>query len=129
MATLNNYRVTPATWADRVVQFRMPRIGLYIERCHFRFGHPYRFGIAFFVQFAAHRLARLGRGGGDQFDDREAADERLAAPCLGDVAEHAMLDLVPFRCPRWIMAYLQDQPGFIGQLLQFEFPQPHPRPV
>jgi hypothetical protein len=58
----------------------MPLVGLYIERCHLGLGHPYRSWIAILVQFTAHRQARLGRGGGDQFDDREAAEERLAAP-------------------------------------------------
>ena len=27
------------------------------------------------------------------------------------------------------MAHLQDQPGFVGQFLQFKLPQPHSRPV
>src|SRR5665213_1542044 len=73
----------------------MPLIGVYVEGRHLRVGNPYRLGIAVLIQFAAHRQAGLGCGGGDEFDDREATDERLPAPGLGDVAEHAMLDLVP----------------------------------
>ena len=50
-----------------------------------------------------------GRGGrgADQLDDRNAIGERATAPVLGDVAEQAVLDPVPFRgarrrasCPR-----------------------------
>ena len=107
----------------------MPVIGLDVEARHLRIGDPYRLGIAVFIQFAADRQAGFGRCGGNEFNDREAADEWLAAPGLSDVAEHAMLDLVPLRCSRWVVAYLQYQPGLVGQFLQFELPQPHSRSV
>ena len=92
----------------------MPFIGFDVEGLHLRVGDAYRLGIAVLVQLAAYRQAGFRRGGGDEFDDREAADERLPAPSLSDVAEHAMLDLVPLRCPRRIVAHLQDQPGLVG---------------
>ena len=38
---------------------------------------------------------RIGRGGGDQFDDRAIADQRLAPPVDGDERKKTMLDLVP----------------------------------
>ena len=37
--------------------------------------------------------------------------------------------LFHFDVPGGIMADLQGQPGFVGQLLQFQLPQPHPRTV
>jgi len=70
----------------------MPLTGLDVEARHLRIGDPYRLGIAVLIQFAAHRQTYFGRGGGDEFNDCEAADERLSTPRLGDVAEHAMFD-------------------------------------
>jgi hypothetical protein len=55
--------------------------------------------------------------------------QRTAAPALCDVTEETMLDLVPFRRPWRIMADVERQPRFVGQRLQFDFPQPNPRPV
>ena len=39
--------------------------------------------------------AGFGGGGGDQLDNDLMADERFAAPVLGDEREEAVLDLVP----------------------------------
>ena len=73
----------------------MPVSGLDVEARHLRVGDPYRLGVAFLIQFAMHRQTSFCRGGGDEFNNREAADERLAPPGLSDVAEHAVFDLVP----------------------------------
>src|SRR5208337_5329901 len=59
----------------------------------------------------------------------KAIGERPAAPVLGDVAEQPMLNLVPLRCARRIMVDMDDEPGLVGELLQLDLPQPHPRPV
>ena len=40
-----------------------------------------------------------------------------------------MLDLVPFRRAGRIMANADGQSGFVGELLQFDFPQAHARTV
>ena len=42
-----------------------------------------------------HLQTGAGGGGGDQLDDGLVADQRLAAPVLGDEREQPMLDLVP----------------------------------
>ena len=57
--------------------------------------------------------------------------ERLgsAPPVLSDVTEQAVLDLVPFRRAGRIVADLQGQPGFIGQFLQCDLPQPDPTAI
>ena len=47
------------------------------------------------VERALDLEAGVGRGGPDQFDDRHAARQRPAPPALCDVAEQAVLDLVP----------------------------------
>ena len=95
----------------------MPWIGRDVESRHLLVGHTYRLGIAVLIEFTAHGQAGFRGGGGDEIDDREPTDEWLAASILGDVAEHAMLDLVPLRCPWRIVAYLQDQPGLVGEFL------------
>jgi hypothetical protein len=51
----------------------MPLIGLYVEAGHLRVGDPYRLGIAVFIQFATYRQTGFGDGGGDEFNNREAA--------------------------------------------------------
>src|SRR6476660_7844467 len=107
----------------------MPVVGHDVEARPVRVGYTYRLGVAVLIQFATDRQTGFGRGGGDEFNDGETADEWLAAPCLGDVAEHAMFDLVPLRCPWRVVAHLQYQSGLIGQFLQFELPQSHTRSV
>jgi len=67
---------------------------------------------------------------GDGFDHGDAADAWGCAPVLGDVAEHALLDLVPpLRGSWWIVADLEGQAGLVGKPLRFKFPQPQPRTV
>ena len=51
------------------------------------------------------------------------------APVLRDVTEHAVLDLIPFRRTRRIVADLDREPRLVGELLQLDFPQPHTRTV
>ena len=48
------------------------------------------------IQFGANFQAGLGGGVRDQVDNDFMAQQRAAAPVLGNVTEHAMLDLVPF---------------------------------
>ena len=73
----------------------MPSVGGDVECRHLLIGDTDRLGIAALIQFATDRESCLGCRGGDEVYDAEATDERLAAPGLGDVAEHALLDLVP----------------------------------
>src|ERR1700693_4524645 len=103
-------RITAPTWRPRfdgIVPFWMPRAALDVQRSHLGIGDFDPLGIAFLIQFAVHRQAGFGRRGGDQVDHRDAADERLSAPVLRDVAEHAVLDLVPLRGSRWIVTDLE----------------------
>src|SRR3954465_10792153 len=55
------------------------------------------FRIAPRVQHAVHYQPACRCGRGNQIYDGRMADERTASPSLGDVAEQAMLDLVPLR--------------------------------
>jgi hypothetical protein len=102
----------------------MERITSYVEGRHFRIGDHYAFGISVGIEFAADRKTFFRRGVGDQCDHDLQPDERHGAPVLGDVAEHAMLDLVPFGSAWRIMADLNDQAGFVGELLERRLPEP-----
>jgi hypothetical protein len=52
-------------------------------------------------------------------------DGRPAAPVLRDVAEHAMLDLVLFRCARRVVPHLDGEAGFVRKFLEFHIPEAH----
>ena len=73
----------------------MEFVAFYVERRHFLVGDLDALGIKVAVHFAENFEAGCGRGAGDQLDDNEQAEERGGAPILSDVAEHAVLDLVP----------------------------------
>src|ERR1700745_1904871 len=63
------------------------------------------------VEGARDLEAGFGRGRGDQLDHGDAIGEGSGAPVLGDVTEQAMLDFVPFRRARRIVANLDREPG------------------
>src|SRR5271165_3938106 len=107
---------------DAVVPFWMEGIALYVECRDLLVGDLDALGIGVGIEFAADFETGFRRGVCDQFDGHEEADERHGAPVLGNVAEHAVLDLVPLRGPRRIMADLDDQAGLVGELLQRHLP-------
>ena len=86
---------------------------------------------AFFVGSSVERTldAQPGFGccGGDEFDHGHSGDKRAGAPVLRDVAEKAVLDPVPLRCARRIVADMDGETYLIGKLLKFYPPQPHAR--
>src|SRR5271166_4106466 len=100
-----------------------------VEACHFLLAHFDPFWVSPRVELAPYRQAGLGRGGGDEFDHRQTAGQGRSPPVLGDVAEQPVLNLVPLRRPRRVMADLQGQSGLVGELLQFDLEQPHARSV
>src|SRR5712692_4249483 len=67
--------------------------------------------------------SRFGAGVSDRANYGFEILQRTAAPVLGDVAEHAMLDLVPLAGPRRIVTHSDTQTQLIGKLLKAEFPQ------
>src|ERR1019366_3679170 len=95
----------------------MERITLDVDVGHFGLRHLDTLGISVGVEFAANRQTGLCCSCGDQLHNGQAACQRPAAPVLCDVAEHAVLYSVPFRCTRRIVAYHNGQPCGIGKLL------------
>ena len=66
-----------------------------------------------------------GRGGrADEIEHGFVTVQGVSGPVSTNQVEHAMLNQVPFRGPRWIMGHRDNQPKLIGQPLQANFPQP-----
>lgn len=95
----------------------MELVAGYVEGRHFCVRNFYALGVKVRIEVAADRKPFFRRGVGDQRDCDVEADERHGAPVLGDEAEHAMLDLVPLGSARRIVANLNGQAGFVGELL------------
>ena len=88
-----------------------------------------RLGVVVVVERAPDGEAVAGRGCADELNDHLTADERFAAPVLGDEGEEAMFDLVRFAGAGRVGGERNRQPGLIGKGLQLTFPQAHPRAV
>src|SRR3954469_4855365 len=91
-------------WSDGVVAHWVELVALDVEACHLLVANLDPLRIAPRVQHAVHCQPARRRGRGNQIHNGRMADERAASPILGDVAEQAMLDLVPLRGSGWIVA-------------------------
>ena len=81
------------------------------------------------IQFGADPQSGMSRRIRNQIDDDFVARQGLASPVLGNVAEHAVLDLVPLAGPRREVAHMDGQLQAQGQLLQRDLPQAAPAGV
>ena len=72
---------------DGVVPLWVKCIARDIESIHFCVADLDSLGIGACINLAAHLQAGFCCRCGDQFGDSEAAGQRLAAPCLRDVAK------------------------------------------
>jgi len=88
-------RVLWRAWSTAVVPLRVELVALDGEACHLLVANLDPLRLAPRVQHAVHDQPARRRGRGNQIHDGRMADERAASPILGDVAEQAMLDLVP----------------------------------
>src|SRR5258708_38687395 len=100
-----------------------------VEAFHYGFADLNPLLVAARVERALDLQTGLGRRRPDQFDHGEAIGKWPAAPVLRDVAEQPVLDLVPLRCSRRIVVDADHEAGLVGQLLQFELPEAHPRAI
>ena len=55
-----------------------------VDRSHLSIRYDNAAGVLAGVEFAAHREAGFGGGGGDQLDDHPIADKGLGAPILAE---------------------------------------------
>src|ERR1700676_3030407 len=76
------------------------------------------------VELCSDLQSSLGGRAGDQVDNDVVTDQGLATPVLRDVAEHTMLNLVPFAGARREMADMDGQAQLARQVLQRDFPEP-----
>src|SRR6266542_3768802 len=86
-------------------------------------GYGFFCGIDVLIQLGADSQSRRRLSAPDELDDDRVTRKRSAAPVPGDVAEHAMLDLVPLARTRWEMAHRQSQTQVVRQLLQRHLPE------
>src|SRR5256885_16900947 len=94
-----------------------------MQRLQFCLGHLDAGRIGAAIQVRANFQTGSCGSVGDQVDNALVADQGSAAPVLSDMAEHAMLDLVPLAGSRWEMAHVDGNPQTARQLLQRPFPQ------
>ena len=100
----------------------MKRSQLEIESVQFGVGDLKADRIDASIQFGADLQSGLCRRVRNQIDDDVVTHQRSTTPILGDVAEHPMLDLVPFAGARWKVAHMDWHSQAHRQLLQRHFP-------
>ena len=88
--------------------------GLDVEGGHLSIGDLHFLAIGVGIDPAGDGEADSGTGVGDQLDDYLMADQRLAAPVLGDECERAVLDGVSLAGSGWQMANGDGDPEFVG---------------
>ena len=98
-------------------------VALDVDSGQFGFGDFDTAWIARAIEVAGNGESFAGRGGGDQLDDDLMADERLAAPVLGDVGEQSVLDAVPLAGAGRQMDDRHGEARLVGEALQLAFPQ------
>jgi len=103
--------------------------GCDVDGGHLGVGDDNAAGVLASIELAAHREAGFGGGGGDQLDNHPIADKGPGAPVLADEGEEPVLDFVPLAGAGGQVADHDVEAQFIGQFLQFAFPQPHVRAI
>src|SRR6266404_9059152 len=116
-------------WRDGVVPFAVELGAFDVDSGHVGIRYDNAAGVLAGVEFAAHSEAGFGGRRQDQLDYDAIADERPGAPVLADKGEEAVLDFVPLAGAGRQVANHDIEAELVGQLLQFTFPQPHPRAV
>src|SRR5438445_2347237 len=116
-------------WGDGVVPFAVELGAFEVDGGHVCVRYDNAAGVVAGVEFTAHSEAGFGGSGRNQLDDHPIADERLGAPVLADEGEEAVFDFVPLAGAGRQVADRDIEAEFVGQLLDFAFPQPHPRTV
>jgi hypothetical protein len=109
---------------NRVVPVTMELGSFDPQGCHLGIADFDPSGILASVQSSLDTQSLRCRGGANEADDDLPAHQRLATPVGRDVAEHAVLDLVPLARARGQVADTDAQTAVIGEALQFPLPQP-----
>ena len=107
----------------------MEFITLDVERLHLGIGDFDALLVGRGIERTPDFQAGFGRRRSNQLDYGHAIDERSPAPSLRDVAEQAVLDLIPLRRARRIVMDVEHEPRLVGELLQLDLPQPDTRSI
>jgi hypothetical protein len=100
-------------------------IGFDVEGGHLGIGDLDPLWIGPSIEFAVHARTSGCRRCGDQIDHDQTTGQGRAAPVLADMAEQSVLDLVPFRGTRRVVANLKREAGLVSQLSnRFQFRPP-----
>src|SRR5438552_2528927 len=81
------------------------------------------------VQAGFHGQPRAGPHAANELHHRLVIDQWPAPPVLRDVAEEAVLDLVPLRGARRKVRHADGQATAVREALQLHFPRPRARAV
>lgn len=100
-----------------------------VDRGHFGVGDDDSLRVCVGVDVAGDGEAGVCGRRGDELDDDLAADERLAAPVLGDIGEEAVLDLVPFAGAGRQVGDGDGKAGLVGEALDLALPQADPNAI
>ena len=107
----------------------MEFIALDVERLHLGIADFDALFVGRGIERALNFQAGFGRRRGNQFDYGHAIDEWPPAPSLRDVAEQAVLDLIPLRRAWRIVMDVEHEARLVGELLQLDLPQPDTRSI
>src|SRR5450631_396922 len=107
----------------------MEFVALDVEHLHLGIADLDALFVGFGIEGALDFQASFGGRRSNQLDHGHAIDERSPAPGLRDVAEQAVLDLVPLRRARRIVMNVEHETRLVGELLQFDLPQPDTRSI
>src|SRR5258708_17377531 len=97
-------------------------MALNVEGSHFGIRDLNSFRVEALVDVAGDGEAGIGGSGADQLDDDLVADQRFAAPVLGDVGKKAVLDAVPLAGTGLQVGDGYDEAGLVGKPLELAFP-------
>jgi hypothetical protein len=111
------------TRCNGVVPIAMKRVSSDVDFRHIGIAHLDSRFVFSFVQGRPNLQASASCCVRNQIHDDLAADERRRAPILGDVAEHAVFDLVPLARAWRKVAHGNRQSGLVRKLLKRELPQ------
>ena len=103
-ALVHNNLAKLVIWYYGVVPFPMKRLFLHFHCRQVCIRDFYTFGIKVCVQLSFDSQSRSCRCTSDQADDDGSAHQWFSSPVLGDVAKHAVFNLVPFAGARRKMA-------------------------
>src|SRR3979411_2277767 len=98
-------------------------MSLNVEGSHFGIRDLNSFRVEALVDVAGDGEAGIGGSGADQLDHDLVADQRFAAPVLGDVGKKAVLDAVPLAGTGRQVGDGYDEAGLVGKALNFAFPE------